>query len=648
MKFLQLLGIGLLALGFYGFDTFLMHREWAEKSQKAFFEIPSDGGKATLRMGKPIKPPILFGGGDSYYRLAFAREILHTHTWRIRHTECDGPAEGRDVYWTSPMSWLLVGLASVEKFFLKTSPYPDDPDFLILAAYWIHPLLFALSLMGLLGIFGGILKWWQMLPVACAWGTLFSFTEPLRAGSCDHHGLQLIALLFMFLFLTRGLHDEKQFQFRWWIFAGISASIALWIQAFVVLPLLMVLLFAGVFVGALKFSLFKMQTDSLLKKSFCETPFSAAPWMWFSFALAGSSLLFYLIEFAPRTFPQITVLNPWYSILFLTIGFLFFGLEKKQTKWIIGAAILIFITLIWGLFAYLHSDVNNPYWQRLAETIKEFTPALSAWKETPWTFYWWFLAPLHLFIIFLLIRQTWSWKKFLRILPFAACALISVLMTLAYVRFNSFHAAALLGLSLLLLPSLQVKRKVWFGILFSLLMISSFALRTWNDSQYWGDKKLSPWLLEEITQRQAAEEMRPWIQSTPSKPTRVLGGAAMHQMIFQARAPITCSLYWENIEGAKLTAQVLAGTEDREILDLLQNQHITHILIQDTPLTPARWFYLRWGQFPAHPRELSSTLSFRLLTQEHLPEKLKKIPRQSIPFASLLGFQLFEIEKITQ
>ncbi len=259
---------------------------------------------------------------DSYYWLAYARDLRATGEWRMRHTDADNAPDGRPMHWSHLPIWGLMGLARL----LETTGRSPA-----LALEWAGRLLLPLCgiafLWGLFMLLARRMGWLVAALATAALATELNVLWDFHALRPDHHGFQLGFATAMSLCLLLGGMGwvrkpeaapangldllETDRATRWFRGAGMLGGLALWTGAAVFFFSL-----AAVAVAAMV-SLWSQSPDG--KK---DAP-SRAPDLWRTWSRWGAAtgLLFYLLEYAPR-FPgmRLEVNHPVYAICWLGLG----------------------------------------------------------------------------------------------------------------------------------------------------------------------------------------------------------------------------------------------------------------------------------------------------------------------------------------
>lgn len=269
--------------------------------------------------GEPWRAMRFFGDPDAYYWLSYARDLRTSGHMRVRFTFADNAPFGREVHWAQLPIWSLAILSFVFEHAAGLPP----PIALEMAGRLMMPLLgfvfFSVLLILLARRWGPFIALLTVLPLA---PTCHYEFHPLRP---DHHGFQIAFAIGCLVFLLRsGLGWVRQQPSvapipgdplrplsearRNFILSGFFAGMALWLGATVFAFVL------GAIAAGVAFSLLWTAPPA--------TPGGATLrpdlFRWWGAAGAASSLIFYLLEYAPHHFSmRLEVNHPLYALWFL-------------------------------------------------------------------------------------------------------------------------------------------------------------------------------------------------------------------------------------------------------------------------------------------------------------------------------------------
>ena len=259
---------------------------------------------------------------DSYYWLAYARELRETGGWRLRRTVADNAPYGREMHWSHLVIWGLMGTRRL----IETATGMDPAQALELAGRMLLPGTGLVFLGSVFILLGRRLGW---LASGLAIGVLATANEFLwnfHGLRPDHNGFQLAFAAGMWLCLALGGMGQVQRKEnamrpgdapdsrtarRWFVAAGVLGGAALWTGATVFLFSL-----CATAAGA-AFARLSAQAD--------DDPDGREwdPNLWRLWAVTGSlvGLGFYALEYAPAPCAlRLEVNHPLYALCWLGTG----------------------------------------------------------------------------------------------------------------------------------------------------------------------------------------------------------------------------------------------------------------------------------------------------------------------------------------
>ena len=270
-------------------------------------------------VGEPWRAMRFFGDPDAYYWLSYARDLRTSGHLRVRYTFADNAPYGREVHWAQLPIWSLAILSFV---FERAASLPPTIA-LEMAGRLMMPLLgfvfFSLLLILLARRWGPAIALLTVLPLA---PTCHYEFHPLRP---DHHGFQIAFAVGCLVFLLRSglgwvlpssasigssrdpLRPMAEAR-RNFILSGLFAGMALWLGA-TVFAFVLGAIAAGVALSLLWSSPSAAPDEATLRPDL---------FRWWGVAGAASSLLFYLLEYAPNHFSmRLEVNHPLYALWYL-------------------------------------------------------------------------------------------------------------------------------------------------------------------------------------------------------------------------------------------------------------------------------------------------------------------------------------------
>lgn len=260
---------------------------------------------------------------DSYYWLAFARELRESNGWRLRYTVADNAPYGRPMtHWSHLVIWGLMATSRM----LETAAHLPPALALELAGRILLPAAGVLFLGSLFLLLGRRLGWLMAALVVGALATSNEILWVFNGLRPDHHGFQLAFAAGMWLCLALGgmgrvrrptttepgfYTPDLRAARHWFILSGLLGGAALWVGGTAFLFTL-----CATAAGA-SLAWFSAQTS--------DDPDGQewAPGLWRLWAVTGSlvGLCFYALEFAPAHFAmRLEVNHPLYALCWLGTG----------------------------------------------------------------------------------------------------------------------------------------------------------------------------------------------------------------------------------------------------------------------------------------------------------------------------------------
>ena len=292
---------------------------WATDRGIRNIEAHITAAPPTPDVSEPWRAMRFFGDPDAYLWLSITRDLRASGHFRVRRTGADNAPCGREVHWAQLPIWSLAGLSlALEKIGGRSPPVALElagrllmplvgfllcAAILLLLARWTHPVI---------GLFAA-------LSIACSSALDF---HPLRP---DHHGFQIACTVLSLLCLLDsgmgwcrvsserpsagwGLIPPLSAARRRFIASGILAGMAFWLGA-TVFEFILFAIAAGTALALLLSSPPDVRDDVVLHPNL---------FRWWGLAGAGSSLFFYLLEYAPAHFSmRLEVNHPLYALCWL-------------------------------------------------------------------------------------------------------------------------------------------------------------------------------------------------------------------------------------------------------------------------------------------------------------------------------------------
>lgn len=523
---------------------------------------------------------------DSYYWLAYARELRVHGEWRLRSTAADNIPYGREMHWSHFLIWGLMATARV----LETAAHLPPARALELAGRILLPAA-GIAFLGALYLVLGRRLGWRV--AALTTGALATSPEILwnfHGLRPDHHGFHLAFAAGMWLCLAcGGMGRARPGARRWFVAAGLLGGAALWTGATVFLFSLCATAIAAAFVR------YSAETG--------DSPDRWEPGLWRAWALAGAltGLGFYLLEYAPAHFSmRLEANHPLYALCWLGLGeclraLFAFGPDRKildrktaalGTAGLLAAAVLPLLILFGPV---------DWYWPRSgimlrlhARHILEFRP-LQTVAGSQW--FWTWLKSSGVGVLALAggawllgQRRPARWRE-----PLAGLWAIAAFFTGIYfwqVRWAPFAIVATLLLAAFWLATLREQPAPpggrWLSAAVALLLavqIVTGAVQTCQPLlRIWRTENIDALWLKALLQRNMLLQLR---QAPTATPRHWMATPELAPAIWYFGVGDTAgSLYWENPAGLAATAAFfgdpLPGERARAIA---RERGITHVLI---------------------------------------------------------------------
>ena len=588
---------------------------------------------------------------DSYYWLAYARDLRAAGAWRLRFTHADNAPYGREMHWAHLPVWGLMGIARL----LETAGAPPALA-LELAGRALMPA-FGWLCFSTLFILLGVRLGWRIAALATA--TLVATSNwTFHALRPDHHGFQLAFAVGTWICLAfggmgwvrkdapsgRGPFDPpmpKQAR-RWFIASGILGGCGLWLGATVFLFSLAALA-AGAAVSMV-----------ILRPPAGAEPIEIQPGLWRLWGFSGAlvSLFFYAVEYAPRHVGmRLEVNHPLYALCWLGTAECLraIALWKKthgqigRKDWLLAAGgllaagwlpgLILFGPAEWylprsGIMLRLHTHHINEFW-----TL--FTVAGPRW---PAVFFHAFklLLLAGLGALLLHFRRRLSLAQQTILLPLACLSAVFLLLYLWQIRWAPFALAAEFLLSAFVLAALAERLRTPppdpllrpFLVLLPLLFIYQFGDAVWEIAGplrllFKVEKIETSWLTP-LLQRNLMLRLK---AQSEGKPLRLMLPAEMAPAAYYFGVGDSIgSLYWENPAGLAATAEFfgapLPGSRAREIA---RERGVTHVLMNGGAGDAVMFYQLATGAID-HPGASRTVGGATALAGTPVPEWLRSEP----------------------
>jgi len=644
-------------------------------------------------------------GTDGYHWIMQTEKMVDGEEgWRVRHTDYDGPPDGREVHWSSSLHWLLAVLAWFDHL-VTGSPYIVSLE---RTAPWANTFVLGLMILIVPAVvarrFGSI----PATLIALTFVVVYPYYEFSFVGYFDHHGLAASADLLMALLLAGGgagwlrnaavnpenlstvdralwkwLPDRAQAK-RWMIASGIATGTGLWVSSASIVPALV-----GMGLGAI------LCTGWLARKNSDKDVGVADPTLWrvWGKAAAAASIFYYLLEYAPSHFTmRLEVNHPLYALALFGAGDILCRLSEalqatgtaksfsagtskfthslfeNGQRLAISAGCVLLLPLVVivggesvfvirpGFLLNLHNDYILEF-RTFFEQMGYLTPLQIAGGIS--------LIPLSVLPIFLIL---WTpelqkpWKAVLAIVFMPAAFVMSLaMMQIRWLGIDCGIWCAALSTAALVTTApgsayrwdLGARRLCSFILL--LLIIVPFPSFT---ALQWGSNNFVPGLSEldltQIVTRDVSQRLRMRLGS--ERGVIVSGPTTTTWMMYFGGFKGIGSLYWENLLGLKTTAAIYSATTNDEAKRLIDANHVTHIAIFQWDAFAEEYARLGAGmrkpkddkEHQAQYERLSQAFILKILHDKILPPWLLPIPYHLPDHPMLRGSYVMLLEVVPE
>jgi hypothetical protein len=616
------------------------------------------------------QPDRLFWDDDAYFWLRYTGRLVESGGLRVGWSALDNAPFGREVHWSSAPVWLLAGLRRV------ASPRGADgslEESLASAALWVHPLLFAVIVVGSAVLMAQRVPWFAALALSSHLLLSSVLSRDLSYGTLDHHAFLLLCLAGTLLcvmvggsgFVTApeaGHRAACARARRWMVASGICAGCGLWIQAAFDLPLL-----AGVAAGGLAAAL--VSPGGASGRGSERTRIVPELWRAWGFAAAAASLAFYLIEHVPgRLGMRLEVNHPLHALAAAALGELLcrllrLRLERSRAALranlpaaaaCVAAGSLLPAAALLGPADWLW--LRDPFLQRVHSMITAYQPASALFRTS---------EP----VVSVLLKET----GLLPLAPIAALALVfgfgpprasahrwaPLLLPLApavvaaglFVKHARNSSLSVVALTCFAFGVAHHAGERWRGSirarrLLALVAALALAVNGWVWLQTWeahypfvGSDRFAPDWVQKMAFRDVAWAMRGAI---PSGERVALADCVLApSLIYFGDFAVTSSLYWENRDGLWDTATFFAARDDGEARRVVERRGIRYVVMWATPAAVRRWHLLRYGTAPEDA--LRRTLAHRLAAAVEVPPWLEDVTARFGPVAPAFHVKVFRV-----
>ena len=599
------------------------------------------GLRGSTQASTPLRQTCMHFALDAQTWVRHALSLAEGDNVRLRFTSIDNAPDGREVHWNSAWAWTIVGFGRLRQWFTG-EPLPTAIE---KGTLWLN--------FGVLVIIVVLFSGWAARRAGAVAGVVVAmamigsnrFFEGFYPGYVDHHGLltaSVFGLVLGTVFMGAG----------WWragpaedptllpmsssavrvaaIFSALCGALGMWVSAASVIPPIAI-------VGGTTLVVVMLNGRALLDHG---ANFDAQAWRIWGRVGAGLSLLFYLLEYAPRHLSMHLEANhPLYALAWLGGGELiaqgaerwlvgpgrFWGQPHKLALPVLAVAMVPVVMLVGGPAVFVMRD---PFMARLHQSILEFIPLVQrirmfGWKEfnslvdLP-------CLPLLLGLLLLCFRPRVE----------KALLLFACLTTLAFACMAAWQTRWLLNFSgplicllLVVMATVTVGRRpaVRWGL--ALVVVGALYLpiavgRVWALHALVRGRIVAPQEALQPLFRDVAAVLR---ASQPTGEINLLSSPNSSTCVsYYGRFKTLGTLYWENGDGLKAAAEIFSAHSDSEAAVLLRARRVTHIaMISEENFLAPYYELLHPG---AAAGAVKDTFGYRLLVQRQIPIWLQVLP----------------------
>lgn len=614
--------------------------------------LDAQGLRGATAARTPLRQVIPASHADTQMWVRHVLDGQEAGAGRVRFTTVDNAPIGREVHWSSVLTWLLRGAAALQKTFAGLSQ-EETPAALEKSLLWFNaPLFFAVIVLWSgwtarrLGVWAGVL-------VAMALVGHQRFREGFEPTYVDHHGLVAAAILGLVL-------GAAGMGFGWWraaptgtssllpgaparraaLVSALSGALALWLSAASTLPLI-----ALIGCGGLAAAGWHGRTAMAGGARF-------DPGLWRLWGRAGAlaSAGCYLVEYAPGHLGwRLEVNHPLYALAWWGGAELVALLAAVWTAGAPGAAwprfgwrrLILPLTalaaplgaiLLGGRSTFLPGD---PFVAELRHLVTESRSLPAMVREFGLSTVGYDLVSTLLLVPagLLLWRRRDDTRLVLGALTFAAAAYF--VAAFLVVRWWVVGSAVQITLLVWLVAALtDTPRRRWAltlglaGVLFLLPTLWVIG----RDYRANRTRTVAAIDLLQPLYRDLAATLR---ATQPEGPIILLASPnASAGISYYGRFQSLGTLFWENAAGLRAAAGILCAESDKEALRLLRARGVTHLVILSAaPFVREYFSLLHPGR---SPDEAKRTFGFRVMNNLTAgPRWLQPIPYR--PPAELAG-----------
>lgn len=577
---------------------------------------------------------------DAQVWVRHALALLEGDGLRLRYTEIDNAPHGREVHWNSAWAWTIAGFGWLDHW-LTRRPLPQAVEGVTL---WLPSFTLVVLMV--------IMSAWAARRGGALLGVLVAVAmvghprvyEGFFPSYVDHHGLLTVSVLGMVLgaaFMGAGwwrgtteggsiLPRSPEVARRGAAISALWGAIGIWVSAASLIPPIAIVGFAGVLALAFQGRAAQAQGDT----------FDGDTWRTWGRVGGVASFGFFLVEYFPNHLGlRMEPNNPFFAMawwgggeLIAFAGEWWLGTRRNPADlrrvWLaIGAVCLApAIIAIGGTRVFV---VMDPFLAQLhRQYIQEFLPLWRSIAGTGWNTFLNVVGaeniPLLVGVGVVIARG----RKASIVIWFATIAAV-VFTAMAWTQSRwllnaSGSQVALAGLLLAwFLGSRPVVVRWSLGVLaIALLFLPAAYTRVTGGFKDLREKRVSPKDAQSALWRDVAAAIR---KSQPEGAITLLTSPNCSTSVgYFGRFKTLGTLYWENSEGLKSAAAILAARDQDEAGVLIRKHGITHLaVISEEHFIDSYYRLLHPG---ATDEEVRKCFGLQILIDRSIPTWLQMIP----------------------
>lgn len=620
--------------------TLLLAHTWAARDHLAL--IDAQGLRGAPSAPTPLKHVVPLLYSDAQMWVQNALDLQETGRARVRFTATDNAPFGREVHWSSLLTWVIAGAGKARQA-LTGEPLPLATE---RSLVWLNAtLLFALAV---------ALSAWTAHRAGAGAGVLVAlgmvghrdFYDGFSPSYVDHHGLITTAIFGVMLgavfmgagwwretsepraasLLPRSLAAAR----RAAVLSALCGAVGLWLSAASVIP-------AVAFAGLTGLGVTAIWGRSTLRSG---AHFSADLWRLWGRVGAAASLGFYLLEYAPAHFGlRLEVNHPVYALAWWGGAELIALLAEwrlaapgknslSPRRFVLPGLAVSFAPLVLLLGGAAVFVVRDPFVGRLSNHVVEGMSMPALLKVLGWDFVFLHvnesLLPALSVLVLLLLRGTRERLALAFALLTTGCF---VALAVWEVRFWQSTAGPQLCLTLVAVAAVGgAWRARWRWLLVTTtaagLFLPPAISRVLTMRESVQRRSAARFDLTPARQRDIAAALR---ASQPTGDIVLLACPSTSTGVgYYGRFKTVGTLYWENFAGLRAAAEIFCAPTEASARALLRQRGVTHIALTSEEDFLRDFFTLLRPEAP--PADFEKTFGHQLFVRLQIPPWLRVLP----------------------